>query len=551
MPDKSAAPEISRLTAEKRPAVRYAILFVVTLCLLLLVIQIADAWRAHRDRLAETAVATTNMSHALAAQGESALRVVDTVLVGLVERIESEGLAEPAADRLHRHLKNMVGEVEELHGLFVFGADGRWLISSLDRTPLHNNADREYFQFHANNPDRRVHVGKPVRSRSTGAWVLPVSRRLNRPDGSFAGVALGTIRVEYFIKLYESFNVGHTGTILLTLDDGTMIYRYPYNERLIGADVSNGPVHRAYVSMGPSGTAMMRSNLDHIERLYSFQHLQTYPLLVATAQSKEDILAVWWKSTMTMAGINAVAVLLLLGFGWRLVRQIMIRDQLEGELVQAREQLQQHNRELAVLADHDGLTGIANRRRFEEALAVETARAARNGSPLSLLMFDVDYFKRYNDTYGHVSGDACLRRVAEALQDSLERPADLAARYGGEEFVALLPDTDPHGARMVAERIRAAVMALRIPHAGNGPGIVTISAGVHTLTAENARDADTKVDTSVDRNLDTRAEAASTLVERADALLYQAKLSGRNQVCGGNETPHILQHPVHRTPPPA
>ncbi|WP_441295452.1 PDC sensor domain-containing protein, partial [Massilia oculi] len=198
MPDKSTAPEISRLTAEKRPAVRNAVLFVAALCLLLLTIQISDGWRARKERLAEVAVATTNMSHALAAQAESAVRVVDTVLAGVVERVETDGMKGTGRPRLQLHLKNMATEVDELHGLFVFGPDGHWLMTSQDRLPLYTVDDREYFQYHVRNPDRFVHVGKPVRSRSSGEWVLPVSRRLNNPDGTFGGVALGTIRIDYF-----------------------------------------------------------------------------------------------------------------------------------------------------------------------------------------------------------------------------------------------------------------------------------------------------------------------------------------------------------------
>jgi diguanylate cyclase (GGDEF)-like protein len=524
MPNTSAAPEISRLTAEKRPAVRNAVLFVVALCLLLLAIQISDSWRARQERLAEVAVATANMSHALAAQGESAVRVVDTVLAGVVERVETDGTDRGAERaRLQLHLKNMVSQVDELHALFVFGADGRWLMTSQDRALAHNNTDREYFQYHLTHRDRGVHVGKPVRSRSTGDWVLPVSRRLDHPDGSFAGVALGTIRIAYFSTLYESFDVGRAGVVMLTLDDGTMVYRLPHSESLIGTNVSNGPIQQMYMSQGPVGSGIRRSKIDGIERLYSYRHLDTYPLIVATAQSKEEILAKWLQSMLTQATITFVAILLLLAFGWRLVRQIMIRDHLQNELVGAREQLQEHNRALTVLADHDGLTGIANRRRFEAVMTLENARAARSGLPLSIVLIDVDYFKRFNDTYGHVAGDACLRQVAAALRDSLVRPADLAARYGGEEFVALLPDTDPAGARMVAERIRCAVMALQIAHAGNDAGIVTISAGVYTSTVASTTG-------------EAVAIAASSLVERADALLYQAKLSGRNQVCGGDST---------------
>ncbi|MEM8511181.1 diguanylate cyclase (GGDEF)-like protein [Massilia sp. MP_M2] len=524
MLEHSAIPEISRLTAAKRPAVRNAVLFVIGLCLLLLAIQISDSWRARKERLAEVAVATANMSHALAAQGESAVRVVDTVLAGVVERVETDGVDNgPARTRLQLHLKNMASQVEELHGLFVFGADGRWLMTSQDRTLRYNNADREYFQFHLKHRDRSVHVGKPVRSRSTGAWVLPVSRRLDHPDGAFAGVALGTIRIAYFSTLYESFNVGRAGVVMLTLDDGTMVYRLPHNDSLLGTNVRNGPIHQMYLSQGPIGSGMRRSKIDGIERLYSYRHLDTYPLIVATAQSKQEILEKWLQSMLTQAAITFVAIVLLLGFGWRLVRQIMIRDHLQNELVGAREQLQEHNRALTLLADHDGLTGIANRRRFETVLTNEKARAARSGLPLSIVMLDVDHFKRFNDTYGHVAGDACLRQVAAALRDNLARPADLAARYGGEEFVALLPDTDPAGARMIAERIRCAVMALQVTHAGNDAGVVTISAGVYTSQGAGLTGNGTVI-------------TASKLLERADALLYQAKMSGRNQVCGGNDT---------------
>ena len=179
----------------------------------------------------------------------------------------------------------------------------------------------------------------------------------------------------------------------------------------------------------------------------------------------------------------------------------------------ARAVLQQDNRELAHLADNDVLTGIANRRRFEHELEREKKRAGRSGSPLSLVMVDVDYFKKYNDTYGHVAGDDCLRRVAAVIRDSLGRPTDLAARYGGEEFAVLLPGTEAQGARNVAEHVRQAVMQAAIPHAANPPGVVTISAGVCTMRFASGDDTD-----------------PTLLVERADALLYRAKQSGRNRV---------------------
>ncbi|MEH6435379.1 sensor domain-containing diguanylate cyclase [Massilia sp. DD77] len=512
-PDRSSDPHISSLTAKKRPAVRYVIGVLVAFCMLLIGFVTWDAWHSRQQRLADTATVTANMALALATQGEGTIRVVDSVLAGVVERIEHDGMVGTDRERLRLHLRNMVTSVEELHGLFVYGADGGWVVTSLEQPIRGNNSDREYFRYHRVHKDRSVHVGLPVRSRSSGVWVLPVSRRLDNPDGSFAGVVLGTIRVDYFSGIYERFDTGAAGTIVLMHDEGRLIYRHPFDVQLVDSDVTKGTIYSLYKRSPTAGTAMIKSYIDGVERLYSYRHFDGFPLIVATAQSKDEILAKWWRSTSALAAAALVVIALLCGGAWRLVRQIMIRDRLEQELVSARAVLQQDNRELAHLADNDALTGIANRRRFEHELELEKKRAGRSGKPLSLVMVDVDYFKKYNDTYGHVQGDECLRQVAAAIRDSLGRPTDLAARYGGEEFAVLLPDTDPRGARNVAEHLRLAVMRAAIPHSANPPGVVTVSAGVCTMRFATGDDTD-----------------ATLLVERADALLYRAKQTGRNRV---------------------
>jgi len=196
--------------------------------------------------------------------------------------------------------------------------------------------------------------------------------------------------------------------------------------------------------------------------------------------------------------------------GCRMIRQLQVREALEDELRAARNTLELHNVSLRDLADTDALTGLPNRRRFSETLASEHERARRSGLPFSLIMVDVDYFKKYNDRYGHVAGDDCLRRVAGAIATGPRRPTDLAARYGGEEFAVVLPDTDIDGAEAVAEKIRLAVLALNIDHADSPCGPVTISLGVHTCHPAKA------------------AIPPLACVEAADQLLYQAKMKGRN-----------------------
>ncbi|MGD9948051.1 MAG: diguanylate cyclase [Desulfobulbus sp.] len=167
---------------------------------------------------------------------------------------------------------------------------------------------------------------------------------------------------------------------------------------------------------------------------------------------------------------------------------------------------------LESLAALDGLTEIANRRRFDEALEEEWSRCLRSLLPLSLVMMDIDFFKPFNDHYGHTTGDDCLRRVARAIKRCLPRGGDLAARYGGEEFVGLLPETDSKGTLEVAERLRNAVDQLNIPHERSSVADhITMSLGVATTVPSNKKD-------------------HLVLVKSADARLYQAKANGRNQV---------------------
>jgi len=170
------------------------------------------------------------------------------------------------------------------------------------------------------------------------------------------------------------------------------------------------------------------------------------------------------------------------------------------------------NARLQDLARIDGLTGIANRRRFDELLEEEFRRASRQELPLALVLLDIDWFKPYNDSYGHPAGDDCLRRVSAAVADALRRPGDHAARYGGEEIAILLPATGDRGAAVVAERVRAAVSALGIAHTGSRFGVVTVSAGVASVLPANPGD------------------TAASLVSAADRALYQAKRDGRNLV---------------------
>jgi diguanylate cyclase (GGDEF)-like protein len=187
-------------------------------------------------------------------------------------------------------------------------------------------------------------------------------------------------------------------------------------------------------------------------------------------------------------------------------------DEMRRRQQELAQQLQVAYRELELTSQRDGLTGVANRGSFDVEMQREAGRAKRSRTPLSIVLVDVDWFKRYNDQFGHPAGDACLRKVAQALQSACRRPADIVARYGGEEFVLLLPETPMEGARQVAETARAAVLACAIAHASSaGVEHVSISAGV--ASAAPGDDI-----------------ASERLIAAADAALYRAKDLGRNRV---------------------
>lgn len=228
------------------------------------------------------------------------------------------------------------------------------------------------------------------------------------------------------------------------------------------------------------------------------------PVIFVTAHGNDEV---------ETRGLEAGAV----DFIHKPINPAVVRARVRTQLT-----LKQQSDLLRRLAFIDGLTGLHNRRAFDERLARELRHAARTVQPLALALIDVDFFKPYNDHYGHQAGDDALRAVAQALQQAMLRPVDLAARYGGEEFVCLLPETAAAGAQAVAERLRAAVQALALPHAhSQAAPVLTVSIGVAAWPTQ----------------LDRPAPAPEALIQAADAALYDAKHGGRNRVCSRTLAP--------------
>ena len=262
------------------------------------------------------------------------------------------------------------------------------------------------------------------------------------------------------------------------------------------------------VMPGLDGLTLVREYRNH-------PATQNIPIIVLS--TKEDPLI---KSAAFSAGANDYLVKLpdnielvaRIRYHSRSYMTLLQRDAAYRALRVSQQQLLDTNLVLQRLMNSDGLTGLSNRRHFDEYLELEWRRAMRDQTQLSLLMIDVDFFKTYNDSFGHVEGDEALRKVAASIREASSRPSDLPARYGGEEFALVLPSTSPGGARLVAEKLRMAVAALKIPHIAPAEGVsLTISIGLSTMTPVQGTD-------------------CRQLIMAADKGLYTAKNNGRNQV---------------------
>lgn len=430
------------------------------------------------------------------------IELYDLSLRAVVDGMKLPAVVDAPPDIRQMILFDRAATAENFGHTVVTDSTGRLIINSrtLEIAKI-NYADRAYFQYHATHPEGGLHISEPLISRSSGHSVLVLSRRLSNPDGSFAGVVVGSVHLDYFRQLFAAVGDGTLGTITLMSPDGAILMREPDTDGMIGTDISRTESYRRIASAKTgsfTGPAMSGDG----ERRFVFTQVGDLPLRLSLAVRPAEVYASWWHKALGHGSVVlclcAIAVLM----------NQLFRRELQHRQVAERAAAEM-NVELARLALTDGLTGLPNRRRFDEALDRDCRRAARQGHPLSLLMIDADCFKGYNDRYGHQAGDTVLQRIAESLRAVSSRPCDIGCRFGGEEFALILPETDANGARIVAERLRELVQAHRMPHDGNPHGVVTVSIGVAQAPA---------------------TPDPAQLIAAADTALYAAKGLGRNRV---------------------
>jgi diguanylate cyclase (GGDEF)-like protein len=427
--------------------------------------------------LRNAAASTMSLAQAIALQVDNTFKTADTVVAAICERIEVEGTAPAAQDRLYGLMTSLAKALPAIHEMGIQDRKGDAIVKSRMRSPTGiNYSDREYFRYLSTHPTRDPYFGQPVRSKVDGSFNVTVSRRLE-VGGTFDGVVVASVSMNFFRRMFES--VDSPAVIALVADDGTVVAanRAGYRDGDLAAMVR-------------AGSALEYDAGEGNRRVGSFRALPYYPMTVFVAQESSEVLAGWRAQTRNHAVLVGAGLVALAVLGWRL----------ECATRQTRRQ-----------AMFDTLTGLPNRRLFNDAIDGEFRRAARKGERLSFAMADIDLFKDFNDTYGHQAGDDCLKAVADAVAGVLGRGGDLAARYGGEEIAILMPDTDLAGAALMAEKMQAAVSELRIPHGSSPYGIVTISTGVASC-------------------IPNPVTSWTALVRAADDALYVAKASGRNTV---------------------
>jgi diguanylate cyclase (GGDEF)-like protein len=459
----------------------------VALASAILAIVAFTLWQAREDARARAEREGENIVRAIEADVARNIELYDLSLQGLQEALVTEAVGHVAQEVQRLALFDRPARAKYMGSLLVLNATGDIVIASRSTTPRPINlADRDYFQVHTQRSDIGLYISRPFISRvSHSEPSIGLSRRLPDKDGVFAGVVAGAMRLSYFRDLFSHLNVGPRGLITLARSDGTILMRQPSTDGAydIGGSFNNTPIFQRIVRK-QTGAFTATSTISGVDRLLSFTQIGELPLFVTVSQAIDDVYAEWWRRAIAIGSLTlilAVTIILL---------AVMFRHA---------------QSELAAVAVTDGLTGLANRRCFDQTLQLEWQRAARTNTQLALLMIDLDNFKLFNDRNGHCQADEVLREFGRLLSSCGKRAGDLAARYGGEEFAVILPNTNTKSASVVAERIQSSML-----ERSQNLGDLTVSIGVASRRPRADRD-------------------PSALVRDADAALYRAKANGRNR----------------------
>jgi PAS domain S-box-containing protein len=380
------------------------IAFGAFVALVLIGMQTAYVVTQHSRALEAGGVTTANLARSIAQHAEDTIRTADAVLVGLVERAEIDGTGPVQRDRLHRLFVQQVATLPELRGLSYVDEKGDLTIDNLPPTTI-NLADRDYFEFHRSHTDRGPHLGEPVLRRALGIWVIPVTRRVEHPDGSFAGVMVATIDMGYFQKFYESFDIGSSGAIFLASTNGVILARRPFDEKNIGRSISNGAIFRDYLPKASSGSFDSSSAIDGIDRVTSYRAADAYPIVAGVSFETAAILANWRTIVWRQAICGSLVLLTLAALGHWLIKQI-------GRGKRAEATARTSERRYRLLADHSSdMIALVNLADGERLYVSPAVRQLYGYEPEELIGLPFEAIIHPHDL-------ASLRAAVESLERS-------------------------------------------------------------------------------------------------------------------------------------
>ncbi len=462
---------------------------------------------AYRQQWQDASSYADNVAKLLAADLETNFTLCDQSLQALMSNLSSPVLMSLPPALRHQAMFNSSFNLPIFGSLIVTDKEG--IIREHANAPIARRidvSDREYFKDQRDRPDVGMFVDHPFISRINGEWMVVVSHRIEK-DGQFDGVVAGGLKLGFLKRLLSKVRLPAGSSLVLRYEDGSVMM-----SDAPGATAWD-PAFVKRVAASEETRIVARAS-DGVSRLVRERKVPGLPLYQSVSLPVAVVMKPFWHrflmASSGLAFINATIAAL----GISLMRELSRRNAVEAQLQR--------------LATIDGLTGLRNRRCFDETLDLEIRRCAREGKPLTLLMIDVDYFKAYNDNYGHSAGDATLRAVADILLGEPLRASDIVARVGGEEFAVLAPDTDLAGAARLAERIRCAVRERRIPHIGSRMAIITVSIGLACLGHEGT--AEPGGPGAPDGLSGSGAgDWAKSLFDEADAALYRAKRGGRDR----------------------
>jgi len=477
------------------------IAIVATVFIGLVSLTVLNANHDFQSALSSAKIATRHQSELYAEHAARSIDSVDLILRRVADNIERDITGTPrSSSTIQKSLQELVDGAPQIRALVTAGADGIQTSSNsgrgIGKVDLN---DRGYFNTHKANPSLGLLISRPLRGKLSGNWFLSITRGIQNPDGSFAGVVIAVVSQKYFNKFYQTAedNEG-LNTSLMTLDGEIFAFSKAFaqdSQDIAGMSMKDTPLFSDHLKNNKSGTFEGQVFEDDLDRIVSFKRVANHPIVVVSAVNRDIVLTETTSHIFTIISIISITGIVLVLLLVATIRQIKRREKIEQKL---------HH-----MANHDLLTDLPNRRQGVEYLSRAVASGRRHVTRVAVLFIDLDGFKDVNDNLGHNAGDAVLVDTARRFETCI-RETDVVARLGGDEFLIVLTDiTDEEATSRVAQLI---IEAVARPYEVYGQK-AKLSASIGIAFFPH------------------HGDGPEDLINKADSAMYQAKQSGKNTFC--------------------